>query len=279
MRKSPLWRPQPDDGLGPSASSGHLSGVFPQMSFPVLAVLGLILAAGVGTVAVISFQSADTALPVESAIRTGATPASPAKPSTAEKAAALAPVRASPPIPETIDVAIAQSEFDVARLEELTGMVGATPSPPAPAVSRDASAMVSPVAVTSELRPGVEAAPVVAPAATDDDAQTASIQPPATKPEDTSTLVPDPQPETALPALPALSAVKVNRHVNMRSGPADEASVVTVVPSGATVQAQADCQWCVVTYNGQRGYIYKSFLGGNRTSSGGSGGLSGPGLY
>ncbi|MGE0283410.1 MAG: SH3 domain-containing protein [Rhizobiaceae bacterium] len=59
-----------------------------------------------------------------------------------------------------------------------------------------------------------------------------------------------------------LQAVRVTRYVNLRDGPADEAKVIAVIPTNATVQAETDCGWCAVTYNGQSGYIYKGFLTG-----------------
>lgn len=85
-----------------------------------------------------------------------------------------------------------------------------------------------------------------------------------------------------------LQATRVTRYVNLRDGPADEAKVIAVIPTNATVQAETNCGWCAVTYNGQRGYIYKGFLsgrggGGAKITSGRSGAarkLSGkPGLY
>jgi hypothetical protein len=85
-----------------------------------------------------------------------------------------------------------------------------------------------------------------------------------------------------------LQATRVTRYVNLRDGPADEAKVIAVIPTNATVRAETNCGWCAVTYNGQRGYIYKGFLsgrggGGAKITAGRSGAarkLSGkPGLY
>ncbi|EFG9152561.1 SH3 domain-containing protein, partial [Escherichia coli] len=74
-----------------------------------------------------------------------------------------------------------------------------------------------------------------------------------------------------------------NQHVNLRAGPADGSRVITVVPAGATVQAQANCRWCVATYNGQRGYIFVSFLRGKAPTASAEPAVkapsSKPGLY
>ena len=66
------------------------------------------------------------------------------------------------------------------------------------------------------------------------------------------------------PYIPAseFEATRVTRYVNLRDGPADEAKVIAVIPTNSTVQAETNCGWCAVTYKGQRGYIYKGFLSG-----------------
>jgi uncharacterized protein YraI len=56
--------------------------------------------------------------------------------------------------------------------------------------------------------------------------------------------------------------VQVRSGVNMRSRPKSGSSVLTVVPSKAVVQIVGCKAWCEVIYQGQRGYIYKSYLGG-----------------
>lgn len=50
--------------------------------------------------------------------------------------------------------------------------------------------------------------------------------------------------------------------VNFRSGPSTDYSILTVVPSGATVKASGarTGAWVQVTYNGQQGFIHDSFL-------------------
>lgn len=60
--------------------------------------------------------------------------------------------------------------------------------------------------------------------------------------------------------LPAMKTARVTKYVNLRAGPADESRVIAVVPANAEVKVESGCQWCTVVYNGQRGYIYKSFI-------------------
>lgn len=66
--------------------------------------------------------------------------------------------------------------------------------------------------------------------------------------------------ETAAVASADLAPAKATQYVNMRSGPSDEAAVMAVVPANATIEAERDCNWCTVSYNGKQGYIYKSFI-------------------
>ena len=61
-------------------------------------------------------------------------------------------------------------------------------------------------------------------------------------------------------AAPALARVK--SAVSMRSGPDKGSEVVGVVPADGPVQVVSCDGWCEVVYNGQRGFIYKTFLDG-----------------
>jgi hypothetical protein len=64
------------------------------------------------------------------------------------------------------------------------------------------------------------------------------------------------------PAAPDMVAGRTLKWVNLRSGPGNDAEVMTVVPFDAAILAEKDCpHWCAVTYDGRRGYIYKSFIG------------------
>lgn len=292
MRNTPLWRPQPSSQLvfdiaEVPARRGRRVSVAAMMG------LGLTIAVGIGVVG--AFAVLDDGA-VESAVAAvpASTPAA-AQPETrlpdvatreplvGRVPAATATVQ--PPVPAqpvTIDVAVAQNEGDVARLEEMTGMVAPNAVPPAATPVPDAT-------VTDGLRPtqtipgaeNVVVPPEPDATATDDATETASIQPDeAVAPAEGK---PAEQQAAAAIALPPLTATKVSRYVNLRSGPADESRVITVVPAGATVQAQNNCGWCVVTYKGQRGYIYKSFLarGGATASNDPAPAIKGkkPGLY
>jgi hypothetical protein len=60
-----------------------------------------------------------------------------------------------------------------------------------------------------------------------------------------------------------LSPAKATQYVNMRAGPDDDATVLTVVPANASIEAEDDCRWCEVSYEGKTGYIYRSFIARN----------------
>jgi len=57
-----------------------------------------------------------------------------------------------------------------------------------------------------------------------------------------------------------LSPAKANRYVNMRAAPEDGATILAVVPANASIEAETDCRWCEVSYKGQKGYIFQSFI-------------------
>ena len=57
-----------------------------------------------------------------------------------------------------------------------------------------------------------------------------------------------------------LRAAIATKYVNMRNGPSDEAEVLLVVPALAEIEAEEDCNWCAVTYDGKAGFIYKTFI-------------------
>lgn len=63
------------------------------------------------------------------------------------------------------------------------------------------------------------------------------------------------------PRIAGLGKARVSAYVNMRSGPDNGASVVTVVPANAEIAAATDCQhWCKVVYEGRKGFIYKDYI-------------------
>jgi hypothetical protein len=53
---------------------------------------------------------------------------------------------------------------------------------------------------------------------------------------------------------------RIRTAVKMRSGPADEASVITVVPGNATVSLVGCKSWCEIVFNDRRGFVYKGFI-------------------
>ena len=56
-------------------------------------------------------------------------------------------------------------------------------------------------------------------------------------------------------------AATASQSVNMRAGPSDEAEVLAIVPARAEIEAETDrASWCAVSFDGRRGYIYKSFV-------------------
>ncbi|MEO3389084.1 SH3 domain-containing protein [Mesorhizobium sp. CAU 1741] len=63
----------------------------------------------------------------------------------------------------------------------------------------------------------------------------------------------------AIPAQQTRAAITTN-YVNMRAQAKDDAEVLEVVPALAEIEAQDDCDWCAVTYEGRSGYIYKTFI-------------------
>lgn len=66
--------------------------------------------------------------------------------------------------------------------------------------------------------------------------------------------------ETAQAAASSLRPAAVKGAVNLRAGPDNGARVLTVVPGGAAIEAEEDCNWCAASYDGRSGFIYKSFI-------------------
>jgi hypothetical protein len=53
---------------------------------------------------------------------------------------------------------------------------------------------------------------------------------------------------------------RIRTAVNMRTGPADEAKVIGVVPANATVNLVRCTSWCEIVFKNRRGWIYKGFV-------------------
>ena len=59
----------------------------------------------------------------------------------------------------------------------------------------------------------------------------------------------------------ATNTRRIRSGVNMRAAPRSGSPVLGTIPTNAVVNVAPGCkQWCAVSYNGKRGYVYKSFL-------------------
>jgi hypothetical protein len=96
-----------------------------------------------------------------------------------------------------------------------------------------------------------------------DETRTAAIAPDEAKPSRKAKRSKDePVAEDNTPPAAGTRQVQVRSGVNMRSRPKSGSGVLTVIPSKAVVQVVSCKAWCEVIYQGQRGYVYKSYLGG-----------------
>ncbi|MCP4998516.1 MAG: SH3 domain-containing protein [Hyphomicrobiales bacterium] len=51
------------------------------------------------------------------------------------------------------------------------------------------------------------------------------------------------------------------KYVNLRAGPKKDAEVLNIIPADAEFMAEPDCKhWCSVVYQGQKGYIYRTYM-------------------
>ncbi len=69
--------------------------------------------------------------------------------------------------------------------------------------------------------------------------------------------------ETAASDTSGLEPARAKEYVNMRAAPSDDADVVAVVPANASIEAEVDCRWCEVSYDGKTGYIFQRFIARN----------------
>lgn len=79
----------------------------------------------------------------------------------------------------------------------------------------------------------------------------------------------DPAPAKAATTGRALTGnTALNEAANMRAAPRSGSKVILVVPDGARVSIAPGCeQWCEISYNGQRGFVYKDFIGSGRAAA------------
>jgi hypothetical protein len=281
-----------DDGSSPRARNVIFDDASPYKALGLAVALGILSI--VAVVGVIQFQRQGMWSDVGSSIveEARATPAeavvADAKPDPAvTKPAAVdvpAPTADTTNISAADTAARAEPAAIVETAEALVRSVGAELSVPA---STDAQAKVEAIRADE-----IEAA-ALEPLTTGDPrwqmVETASIaNEPETESPDTAELlafapVPEPAPrkkqQTALAAMQArpepsevrpekvsaratgLSLAKIRSSVFLRARPADGSKVLVTIPRGTNVQVDPGCRhWCAVTYNGKRGFVYKSFL-------------------
>jgi len=65
-------------------------------------------------------------------------------------------------------------------------------------------------------------------------------------------------------------AARVTSAVNMRSGPRKGAGVLGVVPAGSNVKVLSCDGWCQISFNGRKGWVYKSFLAAGKKQAAGA---------
>lgn len=186
-------------------------------------------------------------------------PAAAAAPSptaaTQPKLAASAPPLASEPVPAVIpadDPRWARAAADnAAAIAALNRQVPPPLASTIPAVTAFAE---------TGLEIGGEKIPIPTAKPTDDPVVTAAIvgsaiNRPVPVPSDPAVGASD---EDAKPK--AARQAKVRTAVNMRSRPADEGSVITVVPANATVGIVGCKSWCEIVFKNRRGFVYKGFV-------------------
>jgi hypothetical protein len=67
--------------------------------------------------------------------------------------------------------------------------------------------------------------------------------------------------EAAAESAAALAPARASAYVNLRASASNDATILTVVPANAAIRAASDCEhFCEVVYNGQRGFVGKSFV-------------------
>lgn len=192
---------------------------------------------------------------------------------------------------------MARPDSDAAGLAVARAEVAAEPSP-APAVlpavepSPSAAPVQEAVAQPGEVR-AAEAAESASPPLEASADVTAAIVPPAEELREIAVSDPDaveplgyapeasppaPTPAPRLAAMasrapdkpvasdapksaPSMQKAVVRKAVNMRASGQPGSKVLTVIPANSSIEADLPCQhWCLVSYKGQRGYIYKDFL-------------------
>lgn len=212
----------------------------------------------------------------------------PAPTAAAERAASVSTPKVDRPAPPVVQVAAQDQPPAVAPLPtgDTRWAKAVAPKQEEPAEAAAAPVAEQPLAATGPDERGAPQAPasevladirtdtppdaaatasIPAAAGSTDDVQVAESETEVAKLEAATGMVEGPA-EAAQPSdladkpMPAMKTARVTKYVNLRAGPADESRVIAVVPANAEVKVESGCQWCTVVYNGQRGYIYKSFI-------------------
>lgn len=288
LRKSRIqWH---DDGSPQRARNAFMADGSPYRALGLAAILGALSI--VAVVAVIQFQR-QGGLPdvgstlVEQAQASPAAPvtqrtvAAPARdPQNAESTTAATESTAKSPA-DTVQATASGPKVEstkaaatTARARSTTPAVAAMDQVEAIRADEAAAAAVEPLPVADPRWQAVETASIPAkiPDETPDETQPmafAAMEPPAVVPapkpaqrsKKTDVSAEKPQPELVAATSAAATGAKVRSSVFLRSRPADGASVLVTIPGGASVQVDTGCRhWCAVTYQGKRGFVYKSFL-------------------
>ena len=310
MTNPPSWRPQgPDDSIDLGVVAGGKTVPRPLPGRAMAGLAGAIIAAlGVAAYVASDFIGAD---PIETGSIASKAVASPSEAQAGEKAkvtnlatpAGIATkkvpedvkIAAAQPAeqPNTPAAAIAKSDTDVRNdLRRQIAPTNSASSVLVPPANPEQVAELAPDVAVAESEAEVaklEAAIGMSEPAPESETEIARLERVATASD--AAAQPEEGDTAAMggPYIPVagLKATRVTRYVNLRAGPADEANVVAVIPTNATVQAETGCEWCAVTYQDKRGYIYKGFLSGRGGGAKSTGGrsraakkLTGkPGLY
>lgn len=148
---------------------------------------------------------------------------------------ATQPVTANPPLPTGADDPVGDAILIADKDRPATGPVGAAPSP-----------AVQPAPTVVASLPAPRQTPAAAP-----------ISAPVRQPAPVATVAPS----TVVPSGPRVQAT-ARDYVNLRTGPSNGSSVVTVIAAGSAVEVIRCNYWCQVQVGGQTGWIYQDFLDG-----------------
>lgn len=138
-----------------------------------------------------------------------------------------------------------------------------SPAVETPAAQDEASTAAIPAAA-APAEPDLPALSFNAPVAADDDGiamlEVIPDIPLEDEPQPAATTDDQAEEVAAAQPSPGQAPATVKSAVNLRAAPRSGSEVLSVVPAKAQIEAQRDCNWCAVTYDGRKGFIYKSFI-------------------